>query len=135
MRKKTEVICPSCHEPVDVIVDLAAGSRVYLEECSICDEPMRLRVWVSEDEEEVRAKAEPAGRADGADDDEDDALLERTEVTCPSCWETVELSIDLSAGSQTYAEDCSVCCRPMTVRVWVSDDLAEFTVEVESESD
>jgi transcription elongation factor Elf1 len=135
MRKKTEVICPSCHEPVDVIVDLAAGSRSYVEECSICDEPMRLRVRVSEDEDEVSAKAEPVGRADGEGEGGEEALLETAEVTCPACWETVELSIDLSAGSQTYTEDCAVCCRPMTVRVWVSDDLAEFNVEVEAESD
>jgi transcription elongation factor Elf1 len=135
MRKKTEVICPSCHEAVDVIVDLAAGSRSYVEECSICDEPMRLRVHVSEDEDEVSARAEPAGRAGGDDEHDEEILLESTEVTCPACWETVELSVDLSAGSQTYTEDCTVCCRPMTVRVWVSDDLAEFTVEVESESD
>ncbi|MCK9195182.1 MAG: CPXCG motif-containing cysteine-rich protein [Nevskia sp.] len=62
-------------------------------------------------------------------------MLETAEVTCPACWETIELTLDLSAGNQIYSEDCSVCCRPMTVRLTVSDDLAEFDVEVESESD
>ncbi len=62
-------------------------------------------------------------------------MIEEVEVTCPACWETIELTLDLSAGSQTYTEDCSVCCRPMTVRLWVSDDLAEHTVDVEAESD
>lgn len=75
-------------------------------------------------------------------------MLEETEVTCPCCWETIILEIDLSAGSQTYTEDCSVCCRPMTVRVRVGhagvdeeadeeagEGTARFSVEVEPESD
>jgi hypothetical protein len=62
-------------------------------------------------------------------------MIEETTVTCPACWETIELTVDLSAGSQTYTEDCSVCCRPMTVRLWVSDEGREYTVEVEPESD
>jgi hypothetical protein len=37
------------------------------------------------------------------------------EVMCPSCGETIELWLDLSVDSQTYIEDCSVCCRPMQV--------------------
>jgi hypothetical protein len=37
------------------------------------------------------------------------------EVTCPSCGELIELSLDLSVDSQTYIEDCSVCCCPMQV--------------------
>jgi formate dehydrogenase maturation protein FdhE len=44
-------------------------------------------------------------------------LIER-EVTCPGCGEHVSLSIDTSGGErQRYYEDCSVCCRPMDVRV------------------
>lgn len=62
-------------------------------------------------------------------------MIEDALVTCPACWETIELSLDLSAGSQTYTEDCPVCCRPMTVRLWVDEDGREFNVEVEAESD
>ncbi len=61
-------------------------------------------------------------------------MLEETTVTCPACWETIELSVDLSAGSQTYAEDCPVCCQPMTVQLRVEDDGEGFSVEVEAES-
>lgn len=35
---------------------------------------------------------------------------------CPYCGETIELQVDASAGSQTYVEDCSVCCRPIEIR-------------------
>ncbi|MFQ5551796.1 MAG: CPXCG motif-containing cysteine-rich protein [Gemmatimonadales bacterium] len=34
-------------------------------------------------------------------------------VACPYCGETFEATIDISAGSQEYTEDCYVCCRPI----------------------
>lgn len=34
---------------------------------------------------------------------------------------------DLSAGAQSYVEDCEVCCRPIQVSFEVDDDeLASF---------
>lgn len=33
---------------------------------------------------------------------------------CPYCWETISMLLDVSA-SQTYVEDCEVCCNPMQV--------------------
>ena len=62
-------------------------------------------------------------------------MLEEAEVTCPCCWETIVLELDLSAGSQTYTEDCPVFCRPMTVRLRVDEDSERFEVDVEPESD
>jgi hypothetical protein len=38
------------------------------------------------------------------------------EVMCPYCGESITLTLDLSVEEQTYIEDCSVCCQPMTVR-------------------
>jgi Cysteine-rich CPXCG len=37
------------------------------------------------------------------------------EVLCPHCGEPITLFLDLSVEEQTYIEDCSVCCHPMTV--------------------
>ena len=38
--------------------------------------------------------------------------------TCPYCGERVELAIDEGGGSsQSYVEDCPVCCRPWQVEV------------------
>ena len=59
--------------------------------------------------------------------------LEAAEITCPYCWETVELSLDLSAGSQDYIEDCPVCCRPMLVRLRVDAGGYEVAVQAEDE--
>ncbi|MEQ1579837.1 MAG: CPXCG motif-containing cysteine-rich protein [Steroidobacteraceae bacterium] len=37
------------------------------------------------------------------------------EVMCPNCGESILLFFDLSLESQSYIEDCAVCCRPMQV--------------------
>ncbi len=58
-------------------------------------------------------------------------MLETTaEVACPHCGETITLLLDLSIESQTYIEDCSVCCQPMSVSYTVENgELADLTVE------
>jgi hypothetical protein len=43
-------------------------------------------------------------------------MLETTaEIDCPHCGERITLLLDLSLESQSYIEDCSVCCQPMLV--------------------
>lgn len=45
------------------------------------------------------------------------------ECACPYCGEPIALWVDEDGGSaQTYVEDCSVCCRPMQVRVHVDEE-------------
>lgn len=61
-------------------------------------------------------------------------MLEEAEVSCPYCWETIVLELDVSGGSQTYSEDCSVCCQPLLVRLRV-DDEGGFEVRVEAENE
>lgn len=39
------------------------------------------------------------------------------QVQCPYCGELIEMQVDSSAGDQGYIEDCSVCCRPIEVRL------------------
>jgi hypothetical protein len=52
-------------------------------------------------------------------DERDDTVLDASaEVSCPHCGETVTVALDSGGGPvQEYVEDCSVCCRPWTVRV------------------
>jgi hypothetical protein len=58
-------------------------------------------------------------------------MLETTaDVSCPYCGETITLFLDLSIEEQSYVEDCSVCCQPMTVSYTVEDgELASITVD------
>ncbi len=48
-------------------------------------------------------------------------MLEEAEVTCPYCWESISLTVDLSEDEQSYIEDCPVCCHPMQVSVQAED--------------
>jgi Cysteine-rich CPXCG len=58
-------------------------------------------------------------------------MLETTaEVMCPYCGETITLFLDLSVEEQSYIEDCSVCCQPMTVSYSAADgELQGLQVE------
>jgi hypothetical protein len=40
-------------------------------------------------------------------------MLEAATITCPYCWEPLEILLDLSIDEQDYIEDCQVCCQPM----------------------
>lgn len=34
--------------------------------------------------------------------------------SCPYCFERISMLLDISVeGTQTYVEDCEVCCRPI----------------------
>ncbi len=35
---------------------------------------------------------------------------------CPHCWEEISMLLDPSV-SQTYIEDCEVCCNPIRIEV------------------
>ena len=48
-------------------------------------------------------------------------LLQGHEASCPHCWETISLTLDLSVPEQSYIEDCPVCCKPMLVSYSAAD--------------
>lgn len=55
-------------------------------------------------------------------------------MQCPFCGQTDELAIDLGGGeSQTYTEDCAVCCRPRIIHVEPGDEPGEPNVWIERE--
>ena len=57
-------------------------------------------------------------------------LIQGQQATCPHCWESINLTLDLSVPEQTYIEDCPVCCKPLIVSyVAVNGEVAEFNVE------
>jgi len=39
------------------------------------------------------------------------------ELRCPACWETIAVLVDPGAPRQELVEDCSVCCRPLLLRI------------------
>ncbi|WP_010521575.1 CPXCG motif-containing cysteine-rich protein [Aquimarina agarivorans] len=49
---------------------------------------------------------------------------------CPYCWETISMLLDPSVASQTYVEDCEVCCNPIQLTpVFEANELIAFTAE------
>jgi len=53
--------------------------------------------------------------------DGSDGLEPFADVQCPYCGETLTVRLDLSAGSQSYVEDCQVCCQPIQMGVRVGE--------------
>ncbi|MBJ6368036.1 CPXCG motif-containing cysteine-rich protein [Snuella sedimenti] len=50
--------------------------------------------------------------------------------TCPYCWQNISMLIDNSLTSQTFIEDCEVCCNPIQVSVKISDsELSDFQAD------
>ena len=43
--------------------------------------------------------------------------------TCPNCWEVISMVLDTSVRSQTYVEDCEVCCHPIEVSYVVAEGV------------
>ncbi|RLA20320.1 MAG: CPXCG motif-containing cysteine-rich protein [Gammaproteobacteria bacterium] len=55
-------------------------------------------------------------------------------IQCPYCWQNIEILIDPSIATQDYIEDCSVCCRPVRLKIKV-DGYGEPKVQPLSQDD
>ncbi len=42
--------------------------------------------------------------------------------TCPYCAESISMLLESLYGSQTYIEDCEVCCKPIKLSFKVEND-------------
>ena len=62
------------------------------------------------------------------------SLLSSYFIACPYCLEQFEITVDLTAGSQQYIEDCEVCCRPVLVDIRLEDgEITDVTATRENE--
>lgn len=48
-------------------------------------------------------------------------MQEEYRFACPHCWQAIQMTLDLSAGGQSYVQDCEVCCNPIDIRFEVED--------------
>jgi hypothetical protein len=62
-------------------------------------------------------------------------MLEPVTIDCPYCGESFSTQVDASAGSQSYVEDCAVCCRPIEVAIDVGDEGELIGVRVATDRD
>jgi len=57
-------------------------------------------------------------------------MLVEQEYTCPHCWRTNVIQLDLSVREQTFVQDCEVCCNPIEFRYTTSrGELTSFDYE------
>ena len=61
--------------------------------------------------------------------------LEEANLTCPHCGEPITLLLDLSGGSQSYTEDCEICCQPILVSLWIHEHSEEVHIDLRREQD
>lgn len=97
-----------------------------------------------EQDDEQDDAADPDAAAGSADDDDllddefplgDGVAADAATVWCPYCGEPSEVAVDPGGGaSQTYVEDCPVCCRPWRVTVsYQSDGTAAVWAQTDDE--
>lgn len=77
-------------------------------------------------------KQSPEESDDHRDHPDENEWTTEAEVTCPYCGEGVTILLDPGGGeSQSYVEDCEVCCQPWQVYVSYDDrGVAQVSVEV-----
>ncbi|MBM7123879.1 CPXCG motif-containing cysteine-rich protein [Dyella flava] len=62
-------------------------------------------------------------------------MLVTRHIQCPYCGERIDIVVDASAGDQRYIEDCQVCCRPISIEVWIdADEQVRVSVSGEDEA-
>ncbi|WP_298366745.1 CPXCG motif-containing cysteine-rich protein [uncultured Lutibacter sp.] len=48
---------------------------------------------------------------------------------CPYCWEEISMLLDSSVNSQTYIEDCEVCCNPIEINpIFKNNELIDLGI-------
>jgi hypothetical protein len=62
-------------------------------------------------------------------------MVETVVIHCPYCGEGFETVVDLSGGSQSYTEDCAVCCKPIEIALTVDDDGTLQNVRTKTDRD
>lgn len=79
--------------------------------------------------------AQEAAAATGNIERGDAAAQAEGSYLCDACSEEIVVPLDLTAGtSQSYVEDCPVCCRANTIHVQIDDD-GQVSIWAEPEQD
>ena len=62
-------------------------------------------------------------------------LLIETPIDCPYFAETISLCIDSSQPEQETIEDCTVCCRPISLKISCAPgEVSQIVVRREDEA-
>lgn len=59
MIEEANLVCPYCGETITVVVDKSAGDQNYVEDCSVCCQPIVVSLTISVDGEIGSIEAQP----------------------------------------------------------------------------
>jgi len=62
-------------------------------------------------------------------------LLQDKAISCPHCGATFSVTLDCSAGSQQFVQDCEYCCQPILFLLEVGWEGSVESLEVRREND
>ena len=62
-------------------------------------------------------------------------MLDEYTAACPYCGESFSTTLDTSAGSQDYIEDCQICCRPILFCLTLDPVTDQTNVELRRDDD
>jgi hypothetical protein len=62
-------------------------------------------------------------------------MIEERDILCPYCGAMFETHIDCSAGTQSYTEDCQVCCQPIVFQIDVGPQFQLINLIVQRENE
>ena len=62
-------------------------------------------------------------------------ILDERIIDCPYCAESITVIIDPTTGTDTYIEDCQVCCRPIVFHLSTDPDGDIVDLVVRCETD
>ncbi|MBI3540944.1 MAG: CPXCG motif-containing cysteine-rich protein [Deltaproteobacteria bacterium] len=60
-------------------------------------------------------------------------MNEAISIQCPYCGESLVIEPEPSDERVEYVEDCHVCCQPIVVTVYYSDEGSQVEVKRENE--
>ena len=55
-------------------------------------------------------------------------------IFCPYCGERIDVFVDTTVHSQSYIEDCQVCCRPIEIQATAAPD-GDVVIDVRTDSE
>lgn len=60
--------------------------------------------------------------------------MQEVKTTCPYCGEPIQLLVDEETLGDVYIEDCEVCCQPMVVEPFQTDQDLGVLVKTENDT-
>lgn len=60
LETSTDIMCPHCGETITLFIDLSVEAQTYIEDCSVCCQPMEIS-YAAEDGELTSIRADSAG--------------------------------------------------------------------------